>query len=424
MDFTPLEETEYYTNSKEVIASIPVPRKDTSQVEVGWAKENITPSFDFKVIGFGKNDYCEKVMDSVFIRAIVFKQKDYCVAYLSYDLMIIHPVIVQDLEKKLKEQVPEIDHVYYSATHTHNGIGGYGDKISGYVALGGKDQRILDLLTNSAIACITKSLEKRGPAEYLYSGEETEALVKNRFDKEYGEVDKKLRVLYLKNTLDKKVAFLTTFAAHATSLGRRQNELSSDYPGAYCKLAEENKLVDFALFSAGGVGSHESNLSEFTEESKNGYAKEVYEAHKEIYNSKVDTSQFKPLNKLNYEEIEIPLRDPHLKIGLGLRLRPWAFQMVFGEGTGKLAFLSIGDLMYIGTPCDFSGELILEIEEELKNVPVTPIITSFNGEYIGYITPDKYYLRDQHEVRDVNWFGPYNGRYFSETIVETVKKIE
>ena len=44
------------------------------------------------------------------------------------------------------------------------------------------------------------------------------------------------------------------------------------------------------------------------------------------------------------------------------------------------------------------------------------LITTFNGGYIGYITPDEYYNHNFHEVRDMNWFGPYNGAYFDEII--------
>ncbi|MNF00811.1 hypothetical protein D3C80_1996990 [compost metagenome] len=43
-------------------------------------------------------------------------------------------------------------------------------------------------------------------------------------------------------------------------------------------------------------------------------------------------------------------------------------------------------------------------------------ITSFNGAYVGYITPDVYYDSVRSETREMNWFGPYNGRYFKEVV--------
>ena len=42
------------------------------------------------------------------------------------------------------------------------------------------------------------------------------------------------------------------------------------------------------------------------------------------------------------------------------------------------------------------------------------MVTSFEGGYIGYVTPDRYYDRQSYETRDMNWFGPYNGDYFKE----------
>jgi hypothetical protein len=39
------------------------------------------------------------------------------------------------------------------------------------------------------------------------------------------------------------------------------------------------------------------------------------------------------------------------------------------------------------------------------------MVTSFNGGYIGYITPVKYYDVDHYETRTMNWYGPGTGEY-------------
>ncbi len=56
--------------------------------------------------------------------------------------------------------------------------------------------------------------------------------------------------------------------------------------------------------------------------------------------------------------------------------------------------------------------LVIDAEKEGFNL----IVTSFNGGYIGYVTEDKWYDRNKYETRAMNWFGPYNGAYFSEYI--------
>ena len=214
---------------------------------------------------------------------------------------------------------------------------------------------------------------------------------------------------------------LITYAAHATCLPRKLNMISADYPGALIKGVNKLDEIDFAIFSAGAVASHEPLLPDFSTEIKNNYANNLINC---IKNNIPVKDSFKPLKSVLYYQISLPLRTPHLKVGRYIRLRPFIFEWILGKGVGKLSFLKMDDVCFIGTPCDFSGELMLEIEKENKANSITPIITSFNGEYIGYITSDKYYYWDAHEVRDVNWFGPYNGKYFKESILESLLKIE
>ena len=77
----------------------------------------------------------------------------------------------------------------------------------------------------------------------------------------------------------------------------------------------------------------------------------------------------------------------------------------------------------MGTPCDFSGELVPDLEKGLAAPEENLIMTSFNGGYIGYITPDKYYNLKKYETRDMNLFGPYNGAYLSEMITRLLQKL-
>ena len=54
---------------------------------------------------------------------------------------------------------------------------------------------------------------------------------------------------------------------------------------------------------------------------------------------------------------------------------------------------------------------------------VNLMITSFNGGYVGYITPDKYYGMDSYETRTMNWFGPQNAAYFEELMQGLISKL-
>ena len=70
----------------------------------------------------------------------------------------------------------------------------------------------------------------------------------------------------------------------------------------------------------------------------------------------------------------------------------------------------------VGAPCDFSGELALPLYQHARQKNMRLVVTSFNGGYMGYITPDRYYDKDHYETRLMNWYGPGNGTYFSECI--------
>ena len=70
----------------------------------------------------------------------------------------------------------------------------------------------------------------------------------------------------------------------------------------------------------------------------------------------------------------------------------------------------------MGTLCDFSGELMPALTNYGIAHQQHVMVTSFNGSYIGYVTPEKYYNLKKYETRDMNFFGPYTGTYFQELL--------
>ena len=119
-------------------------------------------------------------------------------------------------------------------------------------------------------------------------------------------------------------------------------------------------------------------------------------------------------------QFNFPLRDPHWRIGTNLRFRPWEFNSLSEQTPHYISILKIGNIVFVGTPCDFSGELIPDIEFVTDPLGINLIATSFNGGYIGYITKDKWYDLHEYETFIMNWFGPNNGAYFVELIQQLI----
>ena len=114
-----------------------------------------------------------------------------------------------------------------------------------------------------------------------------------------------------------------------------------------------------------------------------------------------------------------------MRVSADWQVRDWAFSEVVGGLHGELTYARIGDLIFIGTPCDFSGEIFAreELEAFAHHFGKELIITSFNGNYVGYITDDLHYdVIERDEVRIMNWVGPYYGKYFTDMIRKLLEK--
>jgi hypothetical protein len=66
-------------------------------------------------------------------------------------------------------------------------------------------------------------------------------------------------------------------------------------------------------------------------------------------------------------------------------------------------------------PYEFSGEYAINLKNALELKGYHSIYTSFNGQYLGYIVPAKYYYYDTYEARLMGWYGPSMGDYLVES---------
>ena len=62
----------------------------------------------------------------------------------------------------------------------------------------------------------------------------------------------------------------------------------------------------------------------------------------------------------------------------------------------------------------FIGEIMLELEEYAKQKGLHLIVTSFNGEYMGYITSDKWYEYNLYETTTMSWYGYQAASYITQ----------
>ncbi len=416
IDDTPYQEQAYYTTTLNALDSL----KDTlstssgDTVQAGWSEKNITPQEPVSLMGYGwKGDY-ESVHDSLHVRAVVFANQKENVAWLSYELMIVHPDLADAIRQALDTANLPVQHLYFTAVHTHHGFGEWAKGFGGKLTAGGYNPELVNLIVNQTLSAIREAYGNRKTVKVGYTEFAVPGLVNNRLLKNHN-VDPYLRVIKLEQESG-ETALLCTYAAHATFLNSKRMDLSADYPSALVNALEQDTAVDFAAFAAGAVGSHSPvKDGEFTYEKMQTYAQQLATPLlQNLDNIKTDYT-----TRLRYADVPLYLGAPQLNLGAQLRVRPWLFKAVLGEVKPQISGIMLGDMMMVGIPADYSGMLYPQLHAENKPL----LVTSFNGSYIGYIIPDKYYGQDYREAREMNWFGPYTGSYVTEVMNRFIRMI-
>ena len=387
------------------IATLPEVLPASTGFRVGHAKENLTPRYPTATAGYGKRmgKLYESVHDSIYVRTLVIENGTERVAIVSADLLIIPPTVTALLEKELPEIGFTLDNTYLGAIHTHNSIGNWGKGVMTFL-YGSYDDSIVHFIADKIKSSILRASQKLKPATLKAGTIPLDHIVRNRLI-DNGPVDSLLRVIEIQHN-DSSKLLLMSFTAHATCLFSRDIVLSRDYPGKVVD-AVEREGYDFVMFMAGAVGSHAGNVPEQGWSCVDLLSDEVAKGFLLNRHHLVAVKD----STLMMQKVPLLLSEPQAKVLKDWRFRSWSFDFAFGDYPEFLTALRIGNVVMLGVPCDFSGEFNRGLDSLAARNGLTAMVTSFNGGYIGYVTPDKYYDVDHYETQLMNWYGPGNGEY-------------
>lgn len=418
IDRTPLQDQAFYKQTQQLLDTLkPLTLTATNALKTGWAMTNITPAHPMALAGYRPRSSYEAVHDSLYAHVLVINNGNATIALVTIDLLLF-PAEMRD---RLNERCLQkgFDFVYFGATHTHNGVGCWDKSTGGQLAMGEYDDAWVNKTVDRIYASLMHAKSTMLESEVSYGESNGSALVANRLTRG-GLAENTIRTLKIQRADSSKGLFYT-FAAHANSISKKSNVVSADYPGEVNRLLLEEGY-DFSMYMAGMVGSHRTKyLNDYTllkdfeliEVYSNELTKRINRAH---YTSFIQDS-----TSIQFAILPVSFGPSQLRISKDWRLRPWLFTALLSPLKGNITILRIGELTLMGTPCDFSGELYLQHFTKYINDPV--IITSFNGDYVGYITADENYeTTTRTEVRTMNWVGPYYGEYFSELMLGLLEK--
>jgi len=427
VDTRPYFRESYYANT---VARLRVQEQTNQivwgQLEAGFGRARLSPTVNaqdepaqghfrsLSLAGYGSRHGkpATGVHDDVYVKTVAFCVQGRLGIIIGADALIIPRDVEEQAMRRLEQESGlRREQVYLSATHTHSSLGGWGE---GKVAesFAGPFQPGAQLwFSECIVTAVQTAIKDLKPARFGQGRFNASQFIRNRLVGNLGKVDPEFSYALFEQAGGKR-AVLGVFGAHATILSGDMMQFSADYPGAW-QHAVEDATGGMALFLAGGVGSQSPVPG------TNGLAG-VERMGQALARLVIDQLPQTPLtNVVNFGMLGLDVTMPPLNVRIsdGFRLRPWlAARLVPVKSTSFLQVFRIDDSVWISTPCDFSGELALGIKDFLHARGRNTVITSFNGDYVGYVIPARYYHLGGYEPRLMSFFGPNVPDYFDELI--------
>lgn len=420
-------ESDYFKKSCAEIDSL---KKDfpvaKGKLQAGFSKISITPllgaSADniekgefvkMPLAGFGarKGASATGIHDSIFVKVVALKVENKLAILVGADLLIMPPNIGDSVIVNLKGKGITRNELFFSATHTHSSLGAWGVGFAGKQFAGEENKNLQKWLIQKITLAINNAIADLKSAS-IGTGEFNAAeYTRNRLIGELGTKNDDFSYLLVTQKGGRK-AVIGSFSAHSTCMGDKNMEISGDYPG-YWQRKVENSGYDLALFMAGAVGS-QTNRGEGKGFDKPRFIGESLADSTIVH---LNDSQLMDSVLISSATITLNLPEYHYRItttrnlatSITKKLMPLAVNPV-------LQALRIGNMIWVTTPADFSGEFALQFKNTMAAKGFDANITSFNGNYAGYIIPGRYFYIDGYEPKDMGFFGPTMGDYTFDLI--------
>lgn len=399
----------------------------TGELQAGFGRALLTPTRNsyppdpaagkfpaVPLAGYGdrKGRPARGIHDDLFVKAVALRVGGRLGIMAAADALIVPEEVCQVAVSRLAAELGlSREQIYLGATHTHASIGGWGQGPVGEAFAGDFLPGIQEWFADRIVVASKQAIADLKTASFGEGRFVAREFVRNRLVGEQGEVDPEFSFLIVQQQGGNR-AVLGSFSAHATVLSGDVMEFSGDYPGAW-QRGVEHATGGLALFFAGGVGSHSPVPGERgfvgAERMGNTLAAMLLDEMRLV--ALTNQAAF------SLAGVELTLPPLNWRITDGIRFRPWAAGALLHAP--KRAFAQafrIGKTVWLSTPCDFSGEMALGIKDLMRARGADAVVTSFNGSYIGYVIPNRYYHLPGYEPRVMSFYGPNTTDYLDEIL--------
>ncbi|HET9486303.1 MAG TPA: neutral/alkaline non-lysosomal ceramidase N-terminal domain-containing protein [Chryseosolibacter sp.] len=405
----------------------------TDSIQAGFAKVSITPTLNHSddnssegkfiqvpLAGFGGREGkpATGIHDSVFVKAVALKVGEQTIILVSADLLIMPPNIVDSVTVLLAKRGIQREQVFYSATHTHSSIGAWGAGYVGEMFAGKENPAVERWIVRQVSQVVISAIDDLLPARIGTGNFAVGDYTSNRLIGESGNKNNDFSFIAIEQ-IGRRKALIGSYSAHATTLGEDNWEISSDYPGYWARKMEDT-TTDYALFFAGSVGSQRPD----GEGTAFGKAKYIGEALADSLKAHLAHADLREVVTFSVLSLKMQLPEYHIRLTANTNLATALSKKLlpFSDNVYVQA-VRIGNMVWITTPGDFSGEYALQLKNSFSAYGYHANVTSFNGSYVGYIVPGRYFYLDEYEPRVMGWFGPNMGEYTMDVMRQISRAI-
>ncbi len=414
VDDSSFEGSDYQRQTLERLEALP---KGGSHgpIGVGIAEVDLTPDRPIPLAGFigqVRTPYVG-VDTPCLARALTIDSGPGRVTILTADLLLINAKLAAAVVERSGVRA---DQVYFTASHTHGGPGGWGEHPLERLVAGAYDPQFFDQLAARLADVVRRSRSAVVPAEMACVQVHPRGRQVNRVEPGSPTHDPLSALVFRPPGAPEAtppLAILAIFGAHATVSHPIPPRLGGDYPAALVSELKRKTGAGAVLFASGAVGDASPARPR---------AKSQLESARLLGTSLAD-DLIAALPSARFAS-EVPVAGIRLDVDLPpLRLPFFASWIRFSpaatwwiaRGPTHVQALRVGPATLVGFPGDYSGHLAARLVGPSTSPETRVIATSFDGDFRGYlVSGETYYRRPCYETRWMSFYGPWPGDYLTD----------
>ncbi|HOX40167.1 MAG TPA: neutral/alkaline non-lysosomal ceramidase N-terminal domain-containing protein [Candidatus Brocadiia bacterium] len=398
------------------------------QLRAGWHSALMNPAAGVPMAGYGARHDIRNyflggapkclstgVHDDLRVKALALSDGDDTVVIVGADMLLVPPNVADAVRREVARQTSlSPGNIFFGASHTHEGPGAWGEGLAAFVTGGKYDPKVVAFLAAAFTEAVVRAYGNMGPAKMAHGFFDAEQFIRNRARN--APVDTRLNYMIVEKESGERCALLR-FSAHPTTVDDDFLQFTAEYPG-FLQSALEAAMPDTTVAYIGGsVGSSSPKAPKGDSDIERAQAMGEELAKLVVANAAPETLKWNA--NPDIASICIPLEPPpfQLRLNQSLRFSPLFPKLLGVSISAWMQSARAGDLVMVGLPGDFSGEISRDWSEwaAAKGYELWPC--SFAPGYVGYISPDKYYndpkATSEYETGLMSWTGPHQEAFFT-----------